>query len=242
MVRDDSILFSVNALRDELPELARKFDERTRWVTQTEHGAIEARLRDGAFQLLTTKDQEGARRQSREDARSGLEVRLRREKRGDEEIEAALSLFDQADKGGPVEIYGETFVHGEVSGDFHLPFDGEPVTDAFPALIAFHFTALALGETVYDPRLNTLRRAIRNGDARSEWHVADRRIDRKYEPMHLVGFAQCEPHVVVRVQLFGWNVWRVHFPRIASHSEPLGLRFDLRTETVSLARPRRARP
>jgi HNH endonuclease len=242
VVKDPSIVSSVHALRDELPDLARKFAERTRWVAHTEHGPIEARLRDGAFRLLTTKDEDGARRQSSDDARDGLEKRLRREKRTAEEIVAALSLFDNAQKGVPVEIHGETFVHGESPGTFGLPFDGPPVSEAFPSLIAFHFLALGLGEQVYDERLNPLRKAIRNGESRSAWHVAEGGIARRYEPAHLVGFAQCKPHVVVRVQLFGWSIWRVHFPRIASRSEPLGLHFDLKTETISLAAPRLNHP
>jgi hypothetical protein len=238
VVQDDSIIYSVHALRELLPDLAQRFDDRTRWVAHTEHGPIEARLRGGAFQLLTTKDQDGSRRQSTADARKGLETRLRRENRTDEEIEAALLLFDCAQKGMAVEIHGETFVHGETTTDFGLPFDGTQVSEAFPSLIAFHFLTLMLGAQAYDPRLNALRTAIKSGEARSAWHVAERFIERKYEPLHLVGFAQCEPHLVVRVQLFGWNVWRVHFPTIASRAEPIGICLDLRTETLALARPR----
>jgi hypothetical protein len=242
VVRDDSIVFSVNALRDDLPDLASKFDERTQWVAQTHHGPIEARLRDGAFQLLTTKDKDGARRQSSANARRGLETRMRREGRTDGEIDAALALFDQAEKGVPFEISGETFVHAEMPDTFGLPFDGRPVSDAFPSLIAFHFLALALGEQAYDPRLNAMRAAVRAGESRSAWHVAESGIERKYEPVHLVGFAQCRPHAVVRVQLFGWNVWRVHFPRIVLGDEPIGLRFDLKRKTIALARPRLTSP
>jgi hypothetical protein len=125
---------------------------------------------------------------------------------------------------------------------FGLPFDGRPVSAAFPSLIAFHFLALALGEQAYDPRLNEMRAAVRAGESRSAWHVAESGIERKYEPVHLVGFAQCRPHAVVRVQLFGWNVWRVHFPRIVLGDEPIGLRFDLKRKTIALAKPRLTKP
>jgi hypothetical protein len=50
------------------------------------------------------------------------------------------------------------------------------------------------------------------------------------------------PDSVVRVQLFGWNVWRVHFPRIVLGDGPIGLRFDLKTKTIALARPRLTKP
>jgi hypothetical protein len=236
VVKDDSIVASVDALRAQLPDLARKFDERTRWIADTPNGLIEARWRDGAFELLTTKDADAVR-QPVEDARAALEKRLRREGRSDGEIDAALAVFDSAELGVPFEVHGTTFEHGRVDSDFRLPFNGTPVSDAFPSLIAFHFLALALGEQTYDPALDPLRDAIREGRPRSSWHVAESGIERNYVPTHLVGFAQCEPHVVVRVQLFGWNVWRVHFPRIASRSEPVGLRFDLQNRTIAQAKP-----
>ena len=151
-------------------------------------------------------------------------------------------MFDRAEKEVPFEIHGETFVHGETTSDFGLPFDGEPVSDAFPSLIAFDCLALALGEQAYDPRLNELRAAIRAGQPRSVRHLADGGIARKYEPVHRVGFAQRRPHAVVRLQLFGWNVWRVHFPKIVLGDEPIGLRFDLKRKTIALATPRLTRP
>jgi HNH endonuclease len=243
VVKDDGVRIAIDNLRSQLPELARKFDRRTRWIADTANGLIEARWREGAFDLLTAKDEEsGARRQSKERARAGLAKRLQREQRGDAEIEAALALFDAAESGVPFDIYGETFEHGTVGSGFRLPLDGAPVSDAFPSLIAFHFLALSLGESVYDARLNTLRKAIRQGEPQSDWHVAESGFERRYVPEHLVGFAQCEPHVVVRVQLFGWSVWRVHFPRLASRSEPIGLRFDLQRKTIALGRPRLIRP
>jgi hypothetical protein len=74
--------------------------------------------------VLTGADDDGARRQSSADARDGLQRRLRHEGRRDDDIAAALALFDRAGKGAPFTIAGETFVHGEVPETFGLPFDG----------------------------------------------------------------------------------------------------------------------
>ena len=75
---------------------------------------------------------------------------MRRQGQSDAEVAAALTLFDRSEKGVPFTIAGETFVHGEVPETFALPFDGQPVSDAFPSLIAFHFLVLALGEPAYE--------------------------------------------------------------------------------------------
>jgi hypothetical protein len=148
-------------------------------------------------------------------------------------------LFDKAVEGVPVQIGSDRVVHSSVEG-FTAAFDGAPVSDAFPALVAFHFLGLAMGPNVYDPRLNGLRQAIRAGDASSDWYAAEGLIDRGgYKPQHLVGLSQTKPYVVMRLQLFGWNVWRVHFPRIASASDPHVILFDLRARRILLASPNR---
>jgi hypothetical protein len=77
------------------------------------------------------KNEDGSRRQSAEDAPDGLEKRLRRENRTDDEVAAALSLFGNAAMGTPVEIDGETF-HGEMPNEFGLPFDGCQFPTPFP--------------------------------------------------------------------------------------------------------------
>ena len=153
-------------------------------------------------------------------------------------------MFDTAETGTRFHIHGQDFIHGGPVSEFRLPFDGYPISDAFPSLIAFHFLALAMGEQVYDERLDELREAIRDGRSWSDWHIAESGIDRElgYQPWHLVGLAQCEPHVVVRVQLFGWSVWRVHFPKIASLTAPFGLRLNLQSESIEFAAPQVARP
>jgi len=238
VVRDDSIQLSVLALKDELPDLAKKFEERVQWFAATDQGQVRARVRDGEFEVLPTSEDDGSRLQSREAAREGLRKRLARAEASAQEVDAALQAFDAAEVGVPFEIAGETLTHGVVGG-FSYPFVGQPISDAFPSLIAFHALCLALGKNAYDDRLDTLRRAILNGDSKSEWHAAESGIDRTtgYKPFHLVGIAQNEPHVVVRVQLFGWNVWRVHFPKIASKAKPEGIYFDLPNRTWRPAAP-----
>lgn len=109
---------------------------------------------DILFNAIATKDEDGARRQSSADARQGLETRLRREDRTDDEIDAALALFDRAEKGVPFEIGGETFVHGEMRDTFGLPFDGRPVPDAFPSLISTSMPRSRVSAKKRDPTLS----------------------------------------------------------------------------------------
>lgn len=239
LVKDDSIVFAVSALARELPELAREFAERQTLIAKTPSGLIRARQRGDDVEILTTRNDDGSLTQSRERAWETLETRLRREGKSADELAAAKQLFDEAVEGVPVQIGDNHVVHGKVE-QFGPAFDGAPVSDAFPALVAFHFLALAMGPNVYDERLNALRDAVRAGEPQSDWYSTEGLIDRGgYRTEHLVGLSQTSPYVVVRVQLFGWSVWRVHFPRIASTSEPHGILFDLKEQRLVLAAPDR---
>jgi hypothetical protein len=118
-----------------------------------------------------------------------------------------------AEIGIPTQVSDDlTIVHGQVP-EFRPAFAGEHVSDAFPTLVAFHFLALRLGELAYSETRNDLRGAIGSGQAASPWHRTERLLSasRQYRPIHLVGFDQGTPHLIIQVRLFSMLVWQVHF-------------------------------
>jgi hypothetical protein len=241
LVDDVSVRLAVDALADVVPKLAERFDKRDPLVARTSGELVRARRRDEDLQILTTRNDDGSLTRSRESARAAIETRLRRERRSGDEVEAGLTLFDQAAEGVPVQIGDHVVTHRSVER-FGPSFEGGSVGDAFPALVAFHFMALGIGSHIYGSELDVLRESIRSGEPRSEWCQVERGIGTRdqaspYVAEHLVGFAQTQPYLAVRVQLFGWNLWRVHFPRIASRGERLGLLLSLDSETLNLVRP-----
>ena len=133
VIDDISVRLAVDALRGQLPEIAARSDRRTLYVAESEHGRVEAIRRGDDFEILATKDDESTLRQSRTDARAGLERRLRREGRNPREVDAALRLFDTALEGERFSIGAETYVHGHV-GSFNHPIDSGDAGDSVRAI------------------------------------------------------------------------------------------------------------
>lgn len=237
--KDDAIRYAIEvALAGDLPEIGRTFAEGQTYVKRTGHGLVRAKFEEGGFRIGTTKGDDGSLIQSTKQARRSIETMLRREKVPESKIARVLGQFDAAPLGAVTPVTETLAVrHGSVEG-FDLPFDGWPVSDAFPSAIAFHLLALRFGRGIYHESLHGLRDAIRSGAARSTWHVAESGRANGYAPFHLVGIAQTTPHIVVRVQVFGDIVWRVHFKLAASIIKPEGIYFDLKTKTLRPAEPR----
>jgi len=236
---DHKIRYAIEvALAAELPDIARKFATGQTYLKRTPHGLVRAKLENGTFRIGTTKGDEGSLTQSKADARKSTAKMLRRHGVDDDEIERLLEQFDSAPEGVLTPLTDKLAVqHGAVEA-FDLSFDGKPVSDAFPSVIAFHLLALRFGRAIYHEWLHELREAIRSGAARSNLLVVESGRATGYAPFHVVGIAQTTPHAVVRVQLFSEIVWRVHFIRLAaSKIKPDGLYFDLKTKTLRPAAP-----
>jgi hypothetical protein len=226
--KDDSVRFALDAVRNDLPELA----DGQQYFARTDGAIVNATLRDGNFVVRSSADGDTLT-QSYDAARATVETRVRRRGATESEVRRILAQFDSAAVGVPVRLTDELVLrHGQVEA-FALPFDGEPVSEAFPALIGFHTLALVIGRAVYGDELNGLQGAILAGEARSEWHSVQSLFSRKgYRPIHLVGIEQGEPYIIVQVRLFNALVWRVHFTRVAARIEPHALMLDLKTREL----------
>lgn len=243
--RDDSVRHAVEvALARDLPELCEGFAEGQSYVARAEDGSlIRATRREGDFQIKSETLEDGSLRQASDLARQSVGKMLERGGASEKEIGEALRRFDASEHGELVPLTESLAIkHGSVDS-FDLPFDGRPVGDLFPAAVAFHLLALRLPQSIYHPLFNELRDAVRIATTDPSLFVVERARDPVgYAPYHLVGMAQTTPHLVVRVQLFGDIVWRVHLQMAASIIKPEGIVLDLKTKAASGIEPRPMSP
>lgn len=235
---DPSFRYAIErGLSEALPELAAAFSERQSYIARSEDDTLlRSTRRAGENRIVATASDDGTLTQSREDAREGVEGRLRSRDLNEVEIADALRRFDEADEGELVEITpGLAIRHGSVEG-WELPFDGERVSDSLPAAIAFHFLALRIRRGIYGEIFNPFRAEIRAAVAEPVEFVVESGLSRRgYTGAHIVGVEQTMPHVVVRVQFFGELFYRVHLPKLCS-SDLLpcdGIALDLATKTLA---------
>lgn len=229
-------------LRETLPDLAEAFSERQTYIARGEDDTLlRSTRREGEHRIVATKLDDGTLTQSRDEAREGVEQRLRKHDLSEAEIALALQRFDAASEGETVEIApGLAIRHGSVE-DWDLPFDGERVSDVLPAAIAFHFLGLRIRRSIYSEIFNPLRDEIRGEAAEPVEFIVESGLSRLgYKGAHIVGVEQTTPHVVIRVQFFGELFYRVHLPNLSS-SDLLpcdGIALELATKTLAHLPPK----
>ena len=234
-----------HGLRATLPDLADAFSERQSYIARAEDDTLLRSIRrEGEHRILATAE-DGMLTQSREDARHGVEGRLRKHDLGETEISDALQRFDRAAEGETVEIApGLSIRHGSVE-EWDLPFDGEPVSDLLPVVIAFHFLGLRIRRAIYSDIFGPLRDEIRVGVPEPRQFIVESGLSRRgYTGTHIVGVEQTMPHVVIRVQFFGELFYRVHLPKLCS-SDRLpcdGIALDIAEKSLAhlLPKPEKA--
>lgn len=238
---DDGIRIAVEkALANQLPaSFVEAYSAGQPYMKQIEGGRVRAVRAGEGFTIRSSVSDDGSLIQATSTARESVRTMLAREGRTVAEIEEAIARLESAPLAKRTRISDTIEIRHGVVEDFDQEFGGASLTNAFPAMIAFQMLALLLGRTIYDDSLNELRAAIRRGDAASEWHKVEAGRTRSYAPWHLVGVAQTEPHVVVRVLLFDFFVWRVHFPLISvPEIEPQGILLDLKQREAFSVEPK----
>lgn len=243
-IKDDpSFRYAIErGLRETLPELAAAFSERQSYIARgADDALLRATRRDGEHRIVAATSDDGTLTQSRENAREGIERRLRKGGLSDAEIALALQRFDDADEGAMVEVAPDLVIrHGSVEG-WDLPFDGERVSDLLPAAIAFHFLGLRIRRAIYSEIFNSLRDEIRSGASEPTEFIVESGLSRLgYKGAHIVGVEQTMPHVVIRVQFFGELMYRVHLKKLCAKDVlPCdGIALDLATKTLTHLPPK----
>jgi hypothetical protein len=242
--RDDSFRHAIEReLAADLPDLAESFSEGQGYIARAEDGSlITGARRGGEHRIAASTSEEGTRTQSREEAREGIEKRLRRDGISEDDIAPALERFDAAPEGVLTEILpGLSVKHGSVEG-WGLPFDGGQVSEVFPAAIAFHFLALRIRSAIYSPIFNALREEIRSASSNPSEFVVESGLSRLgYRGTLIVGTEQAMPHTVIRVQIFGEFIWRVHLPHLCCSSDRLpcdGIGLEIKKQGITHLPPK----
>lgn len=222
LLGDIVVVNSARAILSQLPrKLALNIYSRTRYFRDDkEHGRLYAKPRrdDGELELRTTNA--GTRRD--EDVRKEIEMKLRSAGLPAEHIQDQLAAYAAAAPGSAFEFLpGETIQKPiDASGlPFQRTYDEPLVPTVVPLGIAYLFLACCIGDAIYNdvfqPARDALSRAFDGDEEASDgWqieHLAN--ADRITEPMLGLAYEEYRGEAVVRVVIFRWLVWRVHFPR-----------------------------
>lgn len=161
-------------------------------------------------------------------ARRFLEAQAKNAGATPAEIASALSAFDGAPEGTPVPFPGGFSAIKRGIGGLEPTLTGELMSELLPLKIAYEFLAIGVEGAVFARQLDSVRTAIRGLPAASDAYSIESLRATSYEPTHAVFLHTGEDdHVIVDVVLFGWCVFRVHFPYVGLKPVRFGYEVDL---------------
>jgi len=214
--RDPSIRLAIENLRNQIPDIAKTISEGQIFIGKGRDGPVRGIMKNGIFRPFSSKKKDGSLGQWIANARKTIEKRLRKSNLENAEIQSALKRFDEAPGNTPVKIIeGTEIIKSSIKPDFPA-LDGQMIEDTLPLKISYEYLACALGKTIYDERFSDIREALLHQSASQGSFKVEHlhSIDRGFEPFHGIYIEETKPHVVVRICIFGWLIYRVHFLRI----------------------------
>lgn len=214
---DPAIRLAVERLENRMPVLAQKIREGQAYVGTGPPGKVPGRLKGGRFSVDTFRAPDGSLIQPTDKARKHIETVLR--KRGIDQTHLATLLrrFDEAPVDTRVDLsLGLEAIKREGS-TLKAVLGGPLLSPQVLLKIAYEFLACHLGEGIYDThslQLAQIRDAVAGWVADAGAWSIERLTSGQYSPVHGLALTG-SPHVVVRICLFDWLQFRVHFDRIA---------------------------
>ncbi|MCP9487844.1 MAG: HNH endonuclease [Gaiellaceae bacterium MAG52_C11] len=223
LLGDVSVIGVVEQLLPELPpKVGLNIHSRAGYFRDDEqHGRLYAKPRrdDGGLELSTMDEK--TRRD--EDVRAEVRKKLRAASVADDQIKAKLAEYDAASPGQEFEIVPGERVRKPISvagQAFSRTWDEPIVPAVVPLGIAYLFLACCIREEIYEARFDAVREVLLQtiggaADAASKWTIDWLRTpDVPVAALHGLAFEEVGGEATVRVVIFRWLVWRVHFPML----------------------------
>lgn len=213
---DPAIRLAVEQLKKRMPALGKKIREGQAYVGGGPTGPVRGGLKDGQFRVDTFRAPDGSLIQRTPEARKHIQALLLKSGIDEAQVPAILRRFDQAPANTRVDFAPGWAAIKREGATIGPALDGPLLSPQVLLKIAYEFLACHLAEAAYDTRaqLAEIRDAVAGRSTDPEAYSIEYLTSREYSPVHglaLIG----SPHVVVRICLFDWLRFRVHFHRLA---------------------------
>lgn len=208
---DPLIRLALENLKDELPDLYRSAQDGLPFVGKAADGSIVRLSRKGdQWRILTGPGARGSRVQDTRDAKKALRRILNKQGLSNQEMSRWVELFASLDEDVPLGLPGgQTFVKRDIP-PLAPELGPQFVSERVPALIAYEFLALLIGDLIYQDSFNEIRQYIRTGACSDRCEIQCLSSG-KYAPIHAVDLQPEETHFTVFVRFFRWLVFAVKF-------------------------------
>jgi len=209
--QDPTIRYAYEHLREQIPFLYNKSQAKATWVGNTSDGSI-IRLSNAAGKprILPVRQADGSLIMDTDEAASALVIKLTKAKLTSEEVANYQNRFATLPEDELLLLpTGEIFVKRTLPR-FYPETTTYHVTKQLPALIAYEFLALLIGDAIYHEYFQPVRDYISEGIATDVLLIRPLHAE-KYSPYHVIDLDTTLNTTTINIRLFRAIIFSVTF-------------------------------
>lgn len=212
-LREDSrIRLAIENLKSSLPELWASMSEGQPYLAQGPDGTVGAKLKNGGIRVNSSRLPDGSLIQPLTDAAKTVHTILRRSSATPEEISNAEMRFKELPEGVRVKVANGIEVVKSTPATVYPALNSQGTEPRALLKIAYEYLALHLGSKIFHQYFDPVRAFLAGGVVPNCCSVQERRVrDRKYQPFHGLAVRNTTSGLVVKIRLFGYLSYPVHF-------------------------------
>lgn len=202
---DASFRLAIEALKDQLPALYAKTQEKATFIgSAADSSIIRASVTNKKMKILPRRGANDLLTLDTNEAANTLHTKLIRHGLSSEEVATWKDKFVKLGEDAPLQIpTGETFVK-HLTPSLHPELGQFRVDDRLLALIAFEYLSLLIGKLIFRPSFNPIRQYIQSGVDTDVVTVEHFAAGRKYGTFHAIAVTPIEGAIRVDIRLFRW--------------------------------------
>ncbi len=210
---DPSIRLALEALKGKLPSFYAKAQNKAPFVGWIDNsGVIKMTHKNGTYQVLPTRLPNGSRVQDTDSAIDGIKKRLTRAQLSPQEInEWEIKLRELEIDTPLVTPTGDEIIKRSLPNRLEPELRGTLVDDRLPALIAFEFLSLLIGQLIHQPEFDGIREYVQGGPQTDRLSVERLGAGDKYDTYHVLFVEPHQSAFHLHIRFFRWLAYRVTF-------------------------------
>jgi hypothetical protein len=231
---DSRIRLAIDNLKDSLPALWMSMSEGQSYLAQGPDGMVDAELKNGEIRVNSSKGVDGSIILPADHSAKAVRTILKRRGATQGEISNAEMKLKELPEGSRRKIADGIEVLKSTPAAVYPALNSRGIEPRALLKIAYEYLALHLGRKIFHPYFDPVRSVfIAGGVVPSCCSVEEMRVrERKYQPFHGLGVKKTTSGLVVKIRLFGYLSYLVHFCglQIAGKSHCYTLHLDSKQE------------
>ncbi len=212
---DPAILFAVQQLKKDIPELAQQITEAYPHVTVGGGPSVSGYIRNGEFRVNGKQLEDGTLALPLDKTPYAIAKWLKKDGYDEKQIQDALEALQKLPENQKTTIApGLKIINWSVQEIKPDPSKGALLDPLLPAKIAFEFLALCAGTAIYanERQLSHLRHIVM-GEQKPDNKIlrVERLTSKKFQTFHGIVIEDNSKYFQVQIRLFGLLAFRVHF-------------------------------